>query len=317
MRIVVALGGNAMTTSDGRSTQDDQRAAIEEAAQHIARLVADGHEVVLTHGNGPQVGNILLKNELSAHRLTPVTLDWCGAQTQGTLGFTLTNALERALAAAGTEQPVAALVSRTQVDPDDPAFDRPTKAVGPYSDAEHAAEQTRLGQSWRDEGAKGWRRLVPSPEPRQIVDAPAVAALLGQGFLVISSGGGGIPVVPDEGGGYRGVEAVIDKDLTATLLSRQVTADLLVIATDVEHAVLDWGTPQARDVGRVTASQIRAYIDAGEFGEGSMLPKIEAVTRFVEQGGSMAVVTALPRIADAVTGEVGTVVVPDGSPQRS
>jgi carbamate kinase len=310
MRIVIALGGNAMTASDGRSAPDDQRAAIEVAAAHIARLVADGHEVVLSHGNGPQVGNILLKNELSAHRLTPVSLDWCGAQTQGTIGFTLMNALERALAAVGADRPVATLVSRTEVDPDDPAFARPTKAVGPYNDAEHAAEQTALGQSWRDEGAKGWRRLVPSPEPRRIVDAPAVAALLAQGFLVVSSGGGGIPVVPDDGGGYQGVEAVIDKDLTSTLLSRQVEADLLVIATDVEHAVLGWGTPQARDVDRVTAAQIRAHIEAGEFGEGSMLPKIEAVTRFVEQGGRRAVVTSLPRIADAVDGEVGTVIVP-------
>lgn len=313
MRIVVALGGNAMTASDGRANQDDQLAAIEEAAQHIARLVAAGHEVVLTHGNGPQVGNVLLKNEMSAHRLRPVSLDWCGAQTQGTLGFTLLNGLERALAAVGADQPVAALVSRTEVNPDDQAFDRPTKAVGPYNDAEHAAKQTRLGQTWRDEGAKGWRRLVPSPEPRRIVDAPAVSALLGQGFLVVSSGGGGVPVVPDDRGGYRGVEAVIDKDLTATLLSRQVAADLLVIATDVEHAVVGWGTPQARDVGRVTASQIRAHIDAGEFGEGSMLPKIEAVTRFVEQGGPMAVVTGLSHITDAVSGEVGTVIVPDSA----
>lgn len=311
MRIVVALGGNAMTAPDGRSSPGDQQHAIEEAARHIARLVADGHEVVLTHGNGPQVGNILLKNELAADRLTPVSLDWCGAQTQGTIGFTLLNALERALAAAGADRPVAALVSRTEVDPDDQAFTRPTKAVGPYNDAEHAATMVEAGQSWRDEGPKGWRRLVPSPEPQRIVDAPAVAALLGQGFLVVSSGGGGIPVVPDARGGHEGVEAVIDKDLTSTLLSRQVEADLLVIATDVEHAVLDWGTPQARPVGRVTASQIRAHITAGEFGEGSMLPKIEAVTRFVEEGGQMAVVTALPRIADAVSGEVGTVIVPD------
>lgn len=311
MRIVVALGGNAMTASDGRSDPDDQRAAIELAAEHIARLVAGGHEVVLTHGNGPQVGNILLKNELAAHRITPATLDWCGAQTQGTIGFTLVNALERALATAGAERPVAALVSRTQVDPDDPAFENLTKAVGPYGSAEHAATMTEQGQSWRDEGAKGWRRLVASPEPLKIIDAPAVAALLGQGFLVISSGGGGIPVVPAPEGGYQGIEAVIDKDLTSTLLSRQVEADLLVIATDVEHAVLDWGTPQARPVGRVTASQIRAHITAGEFGVGSMLPKIEAVTRFVEGGGGGAVVTSLATIVEAVAGETGTVIVPD------
>lgn len=310
MRIVLALGGNAMTASDGRSTPDDQRAAIAVAAAHIARLVATGHEVVVTHGNGPQVGNILLKNELSAHRLTPVGLDWCGAQTQGTIGFTLMNALERALAALDASRPVATLVSRTLVSRDDPAFSRPTKAIGPYGTAEHAATMTSTGQAWRDEGARGWRRLVASPEPVEIVDAPAVAALLGQGFLVVSSGGGGIPVVAEADGGYSGVEAVIDKDLTATLLSRQVGADLLVIATDVEHAVLGWGTPGARPLGRVAAHELRQHIDAGEFGEGSMLPKVEAVTRFVEGGGSGAVVTDLASITEAAEGRSGTVVVP-------
>ncbi|MGD8201715.1 carbamate kinase [Ornithinimicrobium sp. W1679] len=310
MRIVVALGGNAMTATDGSSTPDDQRAAIEEAAGHIATLVAAGHEVVVTHGNGPQVGNILLKNELSAHQLTPVSLDWCGAQTQGTIGFTLMNALERQLAAAGSPRPVAALVSRTLVDPDDPAFAEPTKAVGPYRDAEHAAAMTEQGQSWRDEGDKGWRRTVPSPEPREIVDAPAVEALVARGFLVVSSGGGGIPVVASPTGGYEGIEAVIDKDLTATLLSRQVDADLLVIATDVENAVLRWGTPQARPIGEVDVVTMRRHIEEGEFGVGSMLPKVDAVTRFVEGGGPRAVVTSLPSIAEAVAGRTGTIVVP-------
>lgn len=310
MRIVLALGGNAMTAPDGRSTPDDQRAAIAVAADHVARLVAAGHEVVLTHGNGPQVGNILLKNELSAHMLTPVSLDWCGAQTQGTIGFTLINALERSLAAQDASRPVTALVSRTRVDPDDPAFVRPTKAVGPYATAERAVEMQAQGQVWRNEGAKGWRRLVASPEPIEIVDAPAVTALLDQGFLVVSSGGGGIPVAPDPDGGYRGVEAVIDKDLTATLLSRQVGADLLIIATDVEHAVLGWGTPEARPLGEVTAAEMRGHIRAGEFGEGSMLPKVEAVTRFVEAGGPRAVVTDLASITGAADGRTGTIVVP-------
>ncbi|GAA1175848.1 carbamate kinase [Ornithinimicrobium humiphilum] len=310
MRIVLALGGNAMTAPDGRSTPDDQRAAIAVAADHVARLVAAGHEVVLTHGNGPQVGNILLKNELSAHMLTPVSLDWCGAQTQGTIGFTLINALERSLAAQEASRPVAALISRTRVDPDDPAFTRPTKAVGPYATAERAVEMQAQGQVWRNEGAKGWRRLVASPEPIEIVDAPAVTALLDQGFLVVSSGGGGIPVAPDPDGGYRGVEAVIDKDLTATLLSRQVGADLLIIATDVEHAVLGWGTPEARPLGEVTAAEMRGHIRAGEFGEGSMLPKVEAVTRFVEAGGPRAVVTDLASITEAADGRTGTIVVP-------
>jgi carbamate kinase len=310
MRIVLALGGNAMTASDGRSTPDDQRAAIAVAAEHVARLVAAGHEVVVTHGNGPQVGNILLKNELSAHRLTPVSLDWCGAQTQGTIGFTLMNALERSLAARDVSRPVAALVSRTLVSPDDPAFARPTKAIGPYGTADHAAAMTARGQSWRDEGPRGWRRVVASPQPLEIVDVPAVTALLDQGFLVVSSGGGGIPVVPDPRGGYQGVEAVIDKDLTATLLAGQVCADLLVIATDVEHAVLGWGTAQARPLRQVTARELRGHLEAGEFGEGSMLPKIEAVTRFVEAGGPRAVVTALASITDAADGRAGTVVLP-------
>ncbi|AXH96863.1 carbamate kinase [Ornithinimicrobium avium] len=311
MRIVVALGGNAMTATDGSSTPDDQRRAIEEASRHVAALVADGHEVVLTHGNGPQVGNILLKNELSAGHLTPVGLDWCGAQTQGTIGFTLVNALERRLAERGVSRPVTALVTRTLVDPDDPAFAVPTKAIGPYRRAEHAAAKQAEGQVWRDEGRRGWRRLVASPEPREILDAGAVAALLGPGFLVVAAGGGGIPCVPDPRGGYRGTEAVIDKDLTAYLLSRMVEADLLVIATDVEHAVLGWGTAQERPLGRVPVSDLRGFLEAGEFGVGSMLPKIEAVTRFVESGGPRAVVTALSSIAAAVKGGVGTEVVID------
>ena len=310
MRIVVALGGNAMTATDGSSSPDDQRAAIEEAAGHIATLVAAGHEVVVTHGNGPQVGNILLKNELSAHLLTPVSLDWCGAQTQGTIGFTLMNALERRLAAVGTPRPVATLVSRTLVDPDDPAFDEPTKAVGPYNDAEHAARMVEQGQSWRDEGAKGWRRLVPSPRPQEILDAPAVTTLLAQGYLVVSSGGGGIPCVADPRGGYQGVEAVVDKDLTATLLSRTVDADVLVIATDVEHAVLGFGTDGATPLGEVDVRTLRSHLEAGEFGVGSMLPKVQAVAEFVETGGPRAIITSLDSIGRALDGRTGTVVVP-------
>lgn len=310
MRIVVALGGNAMTASDGSSRPDDQRAAIEEACRHVAALVADGHEVMLTHGNGPQVGNILLKNELSASHLTPVSLDWCGAQTQGTIGFTLVNALERRLHEREVDRPVAALVTRTLVDPDDPAFGTPTKAIGPYRSAQVASAKQAEGQVWRDEGPRGWRRLVASPEPQEVLDAPAVSALLGQGFIVVAAGGGGIPCVPDARGGYKGVEAVIDKDLTAYLLSRMVGADLLVIATDVDHAVLGWGTAEERPLGRVGVAELREMERAGEFGVGSMLPKIEAVTRFVESGGPRGVITALSNIQDAVAGGVGTEVVP-------
>lgn len=310
MRIVIALGGNAMTSPDGRSRPQDQQTAIEAAAGHIADLVAAGHDVVVTHGNGPQVGNILLKNELSAGHLTPVSLDWCGAQTQGTIGFTLINALERALGARGQDRPVAAVVTRTLVDADDPAFGEPTKAIGPYNSAEHAAQMEEQGQAWRDEGEKGWRRLVPSPEPRAILDLATIDTLVGAGSVVVCAGGGGIPCVPDPRGGYQGIEAVIDKDLTATLLSRSVGADVLVIATDVAHAVIGWGTDEAQDIGEVSAAAMRAHIEAGEFGVGSMLPKVEAVTRFVEGGGSRAIVTALDSITEAVEGHTGTVIRP-------
>lgn len=203
------------------------------------------------------------------------------------------------------------MVTRTLVDSEDPAFQHLTKAVGPYNSAEHAAAKQEQGQVWRDEGSKGWRRLVASPEPQEILDAPAVGALLDAGFLVVAAGGGGIPCVPAPEGGFEGIEAVIDKDLTAYLLSTMVDADVLVIATDVDHAVLGWGTPQARPLEKVTVSQVRELIEGGAFGVGSMLPKIEAVTRFVERGGSRAVVTALPKIAQAVAGGVGTEIVPD------
>lgn len=310
MRIVVALGGNAMSGPDGASLPQDQQVAIELAAGHIAELVAAGHDVVVTHGNGPQVGNILLKNELSAHLLAPVPLDWCGAQTQGTLGFTLVNALERGLAAHGDHRDVVALVTRTLVDPDDPAMSTPTKAIGPYASAERAARGTADGQAWRDEGERGWRRIVGSPEPQDILEGAAIAALVSSGFLVIAAGGGGIPCAPDSRGGYRGIEAVIDKDLSATLLARAIDADTLIIATDVEHAVLGWGTDDERPIGRVTTGDMRRYLDAGHFGVGSMLPKMEAVTRFVESGGRRAVVTSLANIAAAVDRDVGTVILP-------
>ena len=306
MKVVVALGGNAMTAPDGSSSPDDQRAAIAVAADRIVDLVQAGHEVVVTHGNGPQVGNILLKNELAAHILPPVTMDWCGAQTQGTLGFTLINALEKSFAALGQHKPVAALVSRTLVQRDDPAFTDPTKPVGPYFPADQAAEKVADGQIWKDFGAKGWRRVVASPEPVRMLDAPAITALIGAGFLVVANGGGGIPVIETDGG-VRGAEAVIDKDLSAYLLAAEVGADRLIIATDVPRAVLRFGQPDAESIGQVTVAQMRELIAQGHFAKGSMGPKVEAVTRFAETGG-VGVITALDRLAEGVAGEDGTIV---------
>jgi carbamate kinase len=311
MRLVIALGGNAMTAADGSARPQDQRAAIEQAAEPIADIVAAGHEVVLTHGNGPQVGNLLVKNELAAHVVPPVPLDWCGAQTQGTIGALILNALDRALAKRGSPVRSAALVSRTRVDLDDPAFVRPTKPIGRYVTEAEARRLEAHAQHWEDRGTAGWRRVVASPEPLECLDSPAAAALLKDGYVVVCSGGGGIPIVRDADGTVRGVEAVIDKDLTAALLAVSLHADLLMIATDVDAAVVGWETPAARPLGAVSVSEMQALADAGEFTSGSMGPKVEAACRFVRATGRNAVITSLERIADALNGTRGTVISPD------
>jgi carbamate kinase len=311
MRVLLALGGNAMTSADGRARVDDQIAAARVAMAAVVDLIAEEVDVVITHGNGPQVGNLLVKNELAAGVVPPVPLDWCGAQTQATLGFVLTNALDAALARRSITRRTAALVTRTVVAADDEGFTRPTKPVGRYLPRDEAAVLIGHGETWEDRGEKGWRRVVASPDPLEIVDAPAVQALVEAGFVVVANGGGGIPVVRDADGTLSGVEAVIDKDLGAALLARTVEADVLVVATDVPQAVLRFGTPEAEPIGRVTVKELRALAAEGHFASGSMGPKVDAVCRFVEQGGQRAVITNLENIVDGVSGNAGTVVVPN------
>jgi carbamate kinase len=310
MRIVIALGGNAMTAPDGGARPEDQQAAIERAAEPIADLVDAGHQILLTHGNGPQVGNLLVKNEIAAAVVPPVPLDWCGAQTQGTIGLLLLNALDGTLAGRGSKVRTAALVSRTRVAADDPGFSSPTKPIGRYLNGAEAAVLIEHGQQWEDRGDRGWRRVVASPEPIECVDLAAARALLDAGYVVVCSGGGGIPVVESDGR-LTGVEAVIDKDLTAAVLARSVDADRLIIATDVENVVVGFGTPQASALTKVSASELRALADRGEFGSGSMGPKVEAACRYVEQSGRSAVITSLEAIAGAVDSGRGTTVVRD------
>jgi carbamate kinase len=300
-----------MTSTDGRARPEDQLAAIARAAEPIADVVASGIEVVLTHGNGPQVGNLLVKNELAAGVVPPVPLDWCVAQTQGTLGVMLINSVERALAARGERRPVATLVTRTLVDPADPGFSQPTKPIGRYLTAEEAAVMIAHDQAWQDRGERGWRRVVASPDPIEVLDAAAVSALAAAGYIVVAAGGGGIPVVRD-GDTVRGVEAVIDKDLTAAVLARAVGAEVLVIATDVEAVSLGFGTPEQRQLGPVSVTELRQHAAEGQFASGSMGPKVEAVCRFVENGGRRAVITSLDRIAEGVAGRAGTVVTEQG-----
>ena len=311
MRVLLALGGNAMTSADGRARVDDQIAAARVAMTAVVDLIAEEVDVVITHGNGPQVGNLLVKNELAAAVVPPVPLDWCGAQTQATLGFVLCNALDAALARRSIDRRTAALVTRTEVAADDAGFTRPTKPVGRYLSREEAEVLVAHGEIWEDRGERGWRRVVASPEPLEIVDAPAVQALVEAGFVVVANGGGGIPVVRDADGTLRGVEAVIDKDLGAAVLARTVEADVLVVATDVPQAVLRFGTPDAEPIGRVTVAELRALAAEGHFASGSMGPKVDAVCRFVEQGGQRAVITNLENIVEGVAGNAGTVVVPN------
>src|SRR5690349_7868548 len=312
MRLLLALGGNAMTNAEGRARPEDQIAAAAVAMGAVADLLRQDVEVVVTHGNGPQVGNLLVKNELAAGVVPPVPLDWCGAQTQATLGFVLMNALETALLERGVLRRTAALVTRALVDADDPGFEKPTKPIGRFLPADQAIVLVEHGETWEDRGEKGWRRVVASPEPLEILDAPAVQSLVEDGYVVVANGGGGIPVVRDADGRLRGVEAVIDKDLGAALLARTVAADVLVIATDVPHAVLHYGTPEAADVGTVSVAEMRSYASDGHFASGSMGPKVDAACRFVEYGGTRAIITDLAHLGAAVRGDGGTVVVPDG-----
>lgn len=308
MRILVALGGNALTTEGGDGGPDDQMVAVGKASVDMAALLKAGHDLLVTHGNGPQVGRILVKNELAANVLPPIPLDWCGASTQGTIGFILMNALEAALGKIGLQRSTAAVVTRTLVSADDPGFQNPTKPIGSFAPAEKAAQLTSYGQHWVDQGEKGWRRVVASPRPQRIVDAPAIKALLDAGFLVIGNGGGGIPVIRDAEGTLHGIEAVVDKDLGAVVLGHEVGADVLVLATDVENVVIGWGTPDAKPLEHVTVSELRRLATEGHFGAGSMGPKVDAACTFVETGGSRAIITSLARIADGVAGAVGTII---------
>jgi carbamate kinase len=240
----------------------------------------------------------------------PVPLDWCGAQTQGTIGALILNALDRALAAKGSTTRTATLVSRTRVAADDPGFASPSKPIGRYLPEAEARVMMSHGQVWQDRGERGWRRVVASPDPLECLDSPAAVALLDAGYVVVCSGGGGIPVVDDGAGGVRGVEAVIDKDLTAALLAESLGADRLIIATDVENAVVGWGRSDARPIGPVSLAEIERFAAAGEFASGSMGPKIEAARRFVSATGKPAAITSLERIADALNNHSGTIISP-------
>jgi carbamate kinase len=307
MRVVVALGGNAIQPRGERGTIPEQRAAIREACDGLAAIAWAGHELVVTHGNGPQVGRMMWLDETAPSVFPRYPLDVHVAETQGQLGYLLQQELAGALRRARVERPVAALVTQVVVDPADPAFLRATKPVGPVLDEAGAAELRARGEPVGRAG-DGWRRLVPSPEPREIVEKDAIGSLVSSGAVVIAAGGGGIPVVR-EGNAYRGVPAVVDKDLAAALLLVHVRGDLLLILTDVDRVERGYGTDRAEPIDRISVAAARAAIETGEFPPGSMGPKVLAAVRAVE-AGARARIASLADAADAVKGKAGTEIVP-------
>ncbi|HEY9390378.1 MAG TPA: carbamate kinase [Mycobacteriales bacterium] len=311
VRVVVALGGNALSPSRSTGSVEEMRSSLLETGEVLAGLVERGVSLVLTHGNGPQVGRILLQQEAAAPDVPPMPMDVCGAQSQGQIGYLLAQAVDNALGRRGLPQRVVTLVTQVVVDGRDPAFRRPTKPVGPYYDGDGAQRLAAVsGHVFREITPGRWRRVVASPRPLGFVENPVLRLVVEAGHVLVAAGGGGVPVVCD-GGLYRGVEAVVDKDRTAAQLARIVEAEQLVILTEVPRVQTGFGTERARECARLTVGEARHLLVEGEFPEGSMGPKVEACCDFVEAGGERAVIAALRDAADAVFGTAGTSVVRD------
>ncbi|HEY7755990.1 MAG TPA: carbamate kinase [Actinomycetota bacterium] len=308
---VVAIGGNSLIKDTTHQTVRDQYIAAGETCRHIAAMIRDGWDVVITHGNGPQVGFILRRSELASHELHEVPLDVCGADTQGAIGYALQQNLYNDFARLGIDRRAVTVITQTEVAADDPAFGDPSKPIGSYMDADQAAQRReRDGWSVVEDAGRGWRRVVASPAPKRIVEEDVVRALLADGVVVIAAGGGGIPVVADEHGDLRGVAAVIDKDHASSLLASRLSAELFVISTSVERVALRFGTPEQTWVDRLTVEEARSYLAEGtHFARGSMAPKIEAAAAFVEATGGTALITDPESVERALAGETGTRIV--------
>ena len=306
-KLVVALGGNALQSKDSDATAESQLQVVKKTAQHLADISRRGYEMAIVHGNGPQVGRIVLASETAKELVPPMPFDVCGAMSQGYIGYHIQQSLKYALAARGRRIPVVALTTQVVVERSDPAFQNPTKPIGPFYTAEEAEkERTEKGWSFREETGKGWRRVVPSPGPKRIVEMPAVK-LLWDHAIVITCGGGGVPVAENEDGTLEGVAAVIDKDLSAELLAEQVEADKLLILTEVEKVAIRFGKPDQQDLSHLSLRQAAEYAKNGEFGVGSMLPKVQAAMRFVRHDPEKeAIITSLDKCIEALEGKTGT-----------
>jgi carbamate kinase len=311
---VVAIGGNAILRAGQQATFDNQMANLKETCVHLAKLIKGGYDMVITHGNGPQVGNILLQNELLRDDVPPMPIDVCVAESQALIGYMIQQAMKEELEKLGMDKVVTCILTRVLVDPDDSAFDNPTKPVGPYYSEEEARE---IGEErgWRfieDLRRGGFRRVLPSPRPMDIIERSAIKRLVfggvGQSEVVVAAGGGGIPVIRKKEG-LKGVEAVVDKDLAACVLASAIDEKLLLLLTDVDRVYLNFGKKDQRPLDLVTAGEIEEYLAQGHFPPGSMGPKIEAAIKFLREGGVKVIITMPELLEEALEGRAGTQIV--------
>jgi carbamate kinase len=312
--IVIALGGNAILPMGRRGTYDEQRELTRQTMDQVAQLAEAGHRIVVTHGNGPVVGNIVLRGDAGeqVHGIPAMPMYVCGADSQGGIGYMIQQSLRNALRARGIDRTVAAVVTQVVVDPADAAFQNPTKFIGPFYDAEQAARlEKENGWSVREDKGRGFRRVVPSPQPTEVVEWPAIKALIEAGIVTVAVGGGGVPVFRDESGDLAGIDAVIDKDRASDVLARLLGADDLLIITQTDRVYRRFGEPDQEAVDRLTVSAAREMLAAGEFPAGSMGPKIEAAISFLEGGGQRVIITDPPSILAAYDGQDGTAIVAD------
>ena len=308
---IVAVGGNALIKDNQHKSVQDQFAAAVDTMAHIADMIAEGWNVVVTHGNGPQVGFILRRSELAAHELHEVPLDYCGADTQGSIGYMFQQALYNEFRHRKMQKSAVTVVTQTIVDRNDPAFQNPSKPIGSFMDEEQAKmRMEKDGWTVVEDAGRGWRRVVPSPIPLRIVEADAINALIEKGFVVIGVGGGGIPVIETPEGKLVGVEAVIDRDFGAAILASMLKADLFLISTAVEKVAINFNKPNQQWLDQMTAAEARQYVQEGHFAKGSMLPKIQAILKYLDNGGKKALITDPAHIKDALNGKTGTWILP-------
>ena len=308
---VIAVGGNALIREKGKESLQDQYAAACLTMQHVAEIIQMGWKVIITHGNGPQVGFVLRRSELTEGKLFSIPLDYCGSNTQGSIGYMFQMALTNEFQRRGMPNQAATVVTQTLVDKNDLAFSNPTKPIGSFMD-EKTARKHHDDEGWVviEDAGRGWRRVVASPQPVRIVQQEAILALAQAGLTVIGVGGGGIPVIENERGELEGAEAVIDKDLASSLLAASVGADLFLISTEVEKVALNFNKPDVRWLDRMTAAQARNHLADGQFGKGSMEPKIKAVLQYLDKGGKRALITNPENMINALSGKTGTEMLP-------